>query len=91
MKYNFSEIILKDIEGKAIADHQVHKHLANGLYVAVQDLDLVTKAIEINAGKETELDKTEVQKIIEFINGEKCGLVAFVKKAILDYIESVKK
>ena len=90
MKYNFSQTILKDLEGKTIEGHDAHKALAQGLYVGTKDLDLVTKAIEINQGKEVELDKVEVEKVKEFINGDQCTLVAFAKKAVLDYIESIK-
>jgi len=86
MKYNFSTINLKDLEGKTIEGHDIHKHLANGLYVGATDLDLVEKAMQINKGEEVELDKVEVQKIKEFVNSEKCTLVAFAKKAILDFL-----
>ncbi len=91
MKYNFSEVKLKDIEGNIIPNAEIHKVLANGIYLAIQDLDLVTKAIEINKGETVELDKIEIEKIKEFINSEKCTLVAFAKKTLLDYINSVKE
>ena len=86
MKYNFSKIELLDIEGNKVEGHDIHKHLANGLYVGATDLDLVEKAMGINKGEEIELDKVEVEKIKEFINSDKCTLVAFAKKTILDFL-----
>jgi hypothetical protein len=90
MKYDFTKIILKDIEGKEVEKHDAHKILATGLYYNVTDLDLVEKARDINAGKEVEIDKVEIDKIKKFIESDKCSLVAFAKKATLDYINSVK-
>lgn len=89
MKYNFSNLQLKDIDGVEIQNHNAHKALANGLYINIEDLDIVTKAIEINKNNEVELDKIEIEKIKGFIKSDKCTLVAFVKKAFLDYIDSV--
>ena len=90
MKYNFSTLSLKDIEGKELKGHDVHKALADGLYVGATDLDLVEIAMKIHKGEEVEIDKVETEKIKQYIKGEKCVLVAFAKKAILDYIDSVK-
>lgn len=90
MKYDFTKIKIKDIGGKEIKS-TVHETLANYIYQLAKDLDLVEMAREIFAGKEVELDKTEVEKIVEMVKSDQAPIAAFAKKAIIDYIDSVKE
>lgn len=90
MKYSFSTIELKDLDGKKI-EGGLQKPLANLIYIQTKDLDLVAKALDINAGKPVELDKTEVEEIKRLIEDPQAGLAAFAKKAVLDYLDSVKE
>jgi len=90
MLYNFSKVELKDLEGKVVKDSVLHKTLANAVYSHTQDLDLVEKARAINAGKEVEFDKTELEEIKRVIKDPKVGFLAFAQAAILNFIDAVK-
>jgi hypothetical protein len=87
MKYDFKAIKAESLDGKQVKD--IHKTIANALYTMTKNLDLVEKAIEINKGKPVELEKAEIAEVKRILNDEKIGFYAFVKKAILDYIEKV--
>jgi len=88
--YSFHSIELKDLDGKKVPNANVHKVLANALYAQTKDLDLVEKARDINQAKQVELDKTEIEEVKRVIEDPQTGFMAFAKKAILDFIESVK-
>ncbi|MCP3684662.1 MAG: hypothetical protein GY861_18500 [bacterium] len=89
MKYNFTKVDLVDLEGKKHPGQEgFHKELANLVYSSAKDLSLVETARTIFAGKEVELDKVEIAEIKKLI--EESPLLAFAKKALIDYIESVK-
>ena len=90
MKYQFHTVTINDIEGKENKEAKVHKTLANALYSKSSDLDLVEKARTINKGEEVELDKTEIEVVKKMIKDPQIGFFAFVQKALLDYIDSVK-
>lgn len=90
MKYNFSTIEIKGLDGKQIEGAELHKNIANLIYVQTKDLDLVEKAIAINQAKEVELDKTEIEEVKRLVEDSQSGLAAFAKKALFDYIDSVK-
>lgn len=89
MKYDFSKAVVKSLDGEVVKD--AHKPLANAIYGLTKDLDLVEKAVKINKGEAVELDKTEVESIKAIILDEKASFFAFVKKAFIDYIASVKE
>lgn len=89
MKYDFSKVKITTLDGKEVKD--AHKTLADAIYAFTKDLDLVTKAIDINTGKEVELDKTEVEVVKGIVKDERAGFFAFVQKAFLDYLDSVKE
>src|SRR5574343_326731 len=90
MKYNFSKVPLVDIEGKKLEVSDLHKTLAAAIYYGDhKDLDLVDKSMAINKGEDVELDKVEIEKVKAIV--EKSGFKAFVQKALLDYIASVKE
>ena len=89
MKYDFSAVKAEDLNGKPVKD--IHKTLANALYTLTKNLDLVEKAFEMNKGKPVELEKAEIAEVKRIINDEKVGFYAFVKKALLDYIDKTEK
>ena len=86
MKLNFSKVELKDIEGKKIEKHDLHKLVANLLYGGTKNLDMVEIAREINKGKEVELKKEDLEDIKKTIV-EAQTIAAFAKKAVIDYID----
>jgi len=90
MKYSFHTVAITDIDGKD-SKVEVHKTLANALYSKSKDLDLVEKARIMNKGEEIELDKTEIEEIKKVIKDPQIGFFAFVQKALLDYIDSIKE
>ena len=95
MKYNFTKVEIKDIEGKKVEGQEFHKLLANMLYANTKDLDLVEKARTINKGEDVELDKTELQevtRVAEDVDQQgRHALTAFARKAYKDYVDSVKE
>jgi len=91
MKFDFTKIVLKDIDGKILKmDMPFHKVIANTLYSKAKTLDLVETARTINKGMPCEMTKDEIAEFIAIVN-EQNFPHAFVRKSILDYIESVKK
>lgn len=90
MKIDFSKVSLTDLEGKVVKEAVLHKTLANAIYSHTQDLDLVEKARAINAGKEVEFDKTELEEIKRVIKDPKVGFLAFAQAAILNFIDATK-
>lgn len=93
MKYDFTKVITKDIEGKKTKKQDASENLANAIYhfASGKNLNLVEIAREIFKGKPVELDKVEIIEIEMIVKDKRSGFFAFAQKAILDYIESVKK
>ena len=91
MKFDFSKIKLTDIEGKPLKKSEVHKSIANALWMSAKKLDLVEVAMEINRGKAVALEKEEVAEVKRLVDDDKQGFLAFARKAVHDYIESVQK
>ncbi|MBU2061163.1 MAG: hypothetical protein KKH44_04850 [Bacteroidetes bacterium] len=91
MKIDFSKVELVDLEGKPLANANIHKTLANALYAHTKDLDLVEKARAINKGGALELDKTEIDEIKRVINDPQTGFMAFAKDALIKFIDSIKE
>ena len=90
-KYKFSEIELKELDGKVIEGADVHKSLANIIYRNASSLDLVEIAREINAGAEVPLTSSQINEIKRTIADPKAGMFAFARKAIVDYIDEVQR
>jgi hypothetical protein len=89
-KYDFKKVKVKDIDGKVMPKVNVHKGLANSIYVATRNLDLVDIAMDINKGKAIELAPHQVDEIVRILRSSECPVAAFARKALLDYIEGVK-
>lgn len=90
MKYDFSQVKLVGIEGEALAGPPAHKILADILYRSAKTLDLVETARKMNTGVPVEFDKAEIMEVRELIQNPRCGLFAFVQKALLDYINETQ-
>ena len=92
MQVDFSQIRLLDLDGKDLeGSPPAHKIVANAIYRFTSVLDLVEVAREINQGKAVELSATDLSEIEKLTNNPQCGLSAFVKKAILDFVIQQKK
>lgn len=86
MKVDFSKMKILDVEGKAIKNSEIHKSLARIIYHRTQNLDLIEIARSINNGKEVELRDSEIKEVKRLVNDKQSGLLAFARKAILDYL-----
>lgn len=89
MKLNFSQLKLKAIDG-TVMDVEVHKLLANALYVYVHDLGMLDIARAIYKGEEVELTSTQVKEIDSVLENERAGFAAFIKEAIKNYLKECK-
>jgi len=91
MIYDFSKVILTDLEGKEMKGG-ISKPLGTSLYgLAVKDLELTEKAKAIYNGLEIELESKQLEVLKEVVTNPQAGFVAFAQKAILDYIASVQE
>ena len=91
MQIDFSQIKLLDLDGEQLENSPpAHKIVANMIYQFASVLDLVEVARQINQGKAVELSATDLAEIKGLVNNPKCSLAAFVKKAIIDFIDDQK-
>lgn len=90
MKFDFTKVVLTDIDGKVVEKHEIHKAIANVLWSGAKKLDLVEVAMSINRGEEVELEKVDVAELLRLVKDPKAGFFAYAQKAILDYIESIQ-
>ncbi|GAF82683.1 unnamed protein product [marine sediment metagenome] len=91
MKVNFSEINLTDIEGNSITNIEINKNVGNIIYKNAKNLNLIPIAQDIYAGKEVNLSVIDLNEIKSLISSPVDGLVAFARKAVLDYIDNIGK
>ncbi len=89
MKYNFSEVQAKTLDGTPVKD--LAKSLANAIYIATKDLSLVKVAQKIHDGEEVELTVPQSEEIKRIIQDEKYGFFAFVQAALIDFIDNPSK
>ena len=93
MKYNFTKVELTDLNGKKAKGKDLHKNIAQILYLFAngKNLSLIDKAIEINKGVDVELTDEEANTIKELCLATKPEqLFAFAKKGICDYIDKIR-
>ena len=86
MKLDLTKVEIKDLDGKKIEKHDIHKIVANLMYQSTKNLDMVELAREINQGKEVELKKDELEELKTLITQTQ-AIAAFAKKALIDYID----
>jgi len=91
MLYDFSVIVLTDIDGNEVPDAKLYKTIANIVWKGTQNLDLVDVAMKINRGESVDLGNSDIATIVALVKDPKCGVFAYAIKAFLDYIESVKE
>lgn len=87
MKLNFNDLELIWIDWEKIQWVEVAKTFANSIYIHTKDLDLVDIAMKINKLEEVEIPNSKIEELKRLINDEKIWFVAFVRKALLDFIE----
>ena len=91
MKFDFSKMQLKNIEGNVVPEVNLHKTLANAMWHSAKTLDLVDKAMLINRGEVVDLSKSEVNEIKQLIRDPRNVIFSFAQKQLLDFIELVQK
>jgi len=89
MKADFTKVQLVDIEGKEVQSHELHKAIADILWKKAKNLDLVDIAMQMNRGEEVELTDSLKGEIIQMMKDPNCGLAAFARKAVIDYLTSL--
>lgn len=89
LKFQFSKVELKDLEGKNLG--KVNKELANAIYQLSGDLGMLPIAQDIYNNKEVELTPPQIEELTKIVSFSRngVGFAAFARKAILDYISSV--
>jgi hypothetical protein len=89
MKVDFTKIKLLNINKIEMLNQNLHKTIANVMYVNVKTLDLVEAAMQINRGEAVELNEKELKEIKEILISYESGIAAFARKAIKDFIEEL--
>ena len=88
MKFNFSEVVVQDLQG--IESTDLHKRLWEILYYKAKTLDLADKGKEIYNWEEVELTGEQVKEIKEAILWGDSPFFTFAKKALIDYMETIE-
>ena len=94
MIYNFSKIKVVNVDGQPYKKTELlptHKIIGKRIYDIASNLDLVDVAMEINRGKSVELKHGEAKEIRELLCGKESTLLAFLRKAIIEYMDKVEK
>jgi len=86
--YDFKLVAVKDLDGKDVTE--IHKAIGNLLFKFAENLDLTEIARGIYIGEPVELRPGEAKELRSLLIGPKSNLFAFVKKAIIDYMDSVE-
>ena len=89
MVYNFSKVVVKDIDDKDMEFSDFSSQLANLVYQGTRTLEFLDMAKDIKAEKDIEMNDKQVGEFKLLITANS-QMAAFVKKGILDYIETVK-
>ncbi len=90
-KYDFTKVVVKNIEGTVEKEIEAHKLVADLVYRLADTLDLIEVAREINAGIAVSLTPAWAKEIKSIILGPKSNLWAFTKKAVSDYMDEIDK
>lgn len=96
MKYDFKKVNVLDIKWKKISyewkleEAAPYKRIANLIYIFSKDLELCDIARDIYSWKEVELRDKEIEEIKNLLEHKQSDMASFYKRAILQYIDSVK-
>ena len=88
-KFNFKEVKVKDINNQEVPEVPVHQILANELYNGTSSTELLKLAKDINNGTPVDLKDNDINQIRGILNNPYSMLKAFIKVAVLDYIEQI--
>ena len=89
MLVDFKTVEVRTLEGEILPD--IHKTVGNLIYRFTKDLGMVAVAEKIYAGETVDLDKTELQEVERLLSNPQSGLFAFVRKALGDYVQTLRK
>jgi len=87
---DFSKLEIRDIDGKQIPSRPIVKTLANIIYNLTRDLSMLEVALILNKSDIVEVSEDQIKSLLEVVNDERTGLVAFVRKALIDFISLTK-
>lgn len=98
MEVELFKIKLKDIDGKKLKPKEgeeskgVHNSVAYILYTLSRNLDLVDIALNMNKGHAVEMAPSHIAEMrILIADPEKGGLLAFARKAVIDYLDDLEE
>jgi len=83
---NFSDIVLKDIDGTPVKNCTFHKTVANVLYTQAASVDFVEIAIKINRGEAVELSPAQVAEVERCVFLPASKIATHARKAFQDFI-----
>ena len=90
MKVDFNEVALKNVEDVVINIPDFRKIIANTVYMNAKSIDLLELARKINAGP-TDMTEAEIAELKNLLTGDQSPVMAFVKKALLEYFDEVSE
>ncbi|KKN70965.1 hypothetical protein LCGC14_0425670 [marine sediment metagenome] len=89
MQVNFTEIILRDINGNAAMSSNFHKTIADRLYNHAKTCDFVEIAMKINKGESVDLSAKQIEEVRSLIKDPKMAVFTHARKAFNDFVDEV--
>ncbi len=90
MKFNFTKVQTKNIDGSLVKKNTFFKVLANLLYHQAPTVDFVDIAIQINRGEVVELTAQQIQIVEKLVKDpEISGIACHARKSFQEYIDSI--
>jgi hypothetical protein len=86
MKFDFSKLKASMLDGTPV--NNIVTGLANNIYLFTKDLGLLAVAQEMYKGGVVEITVEQIQGIKQVLEDERAGYVAFVKKAVIDFLDN---
>lgn len=90
LTFDVSKLKFQDLNGQELPIPTAHKSLGNSIYLGVVSLDGLDLAQRIHKGGKVEITPFEKEVIIAHLNDQQCSLFGFVKKTIIDYLNTLK-
>lgn len=81
---NLSNLALQDIEGNSIENNfDLHKIIGNAFYFNATDIEMLDVAKKLYETGELVCEENKLSIFKEFVESDRCPIVAFVKEAVL--------
>jgi len=90
MKIDFNQCVVTDISGASLHGDPFWKDVARYIYMAAENLDLVSIAMQIHKDGTCEMSTRECDDIVAMMK-VRGNLSAFVRKAVIDFLDEQKR